>query len=128
MTTRKILVADADPVAARFVEALLRGRGHEVVLAVDAGRALELAREGDVDLIVADISLPHRNGSNVLHALRADAALDGIPIVIVSMRDREEEIVRAFEDGADEYVTKPFRARELVIRIERRLPDAARVG
>jgi len=128
MKPRRILVADDDPVAARFVESLLRGRGHEVVRANDSSSALEAARAGKVDLIVADVSLPHRNGASVLRALRADKAFDKIPIVILSMRDREEEIVRAFEQGADEYVTKPFRARELVIRIERQLRGPRQAG
>ena len=65
-----------------------------------------------------------RDGFEVLRAMRAERRLSRIPVVILSMKDREEDIVRCLEEGADDYVVKPFNARELVVRIRKQLQRA----
>jgi len=71
--------------------------------------------------------MPYRDGFMVLRSLRSSEELAGIPIVILSMRDREEDIVRGLEEGADDYVVKPFNARELLARI-RKLLERSKVA
>jgi len=117
----RILVADDDRVTSRFVRSLLEGEGYEVLVADDGEHAIELALEHRPDLIVSDLIMPYRDGFEVLRAMRAEGRLSQIPVVILSMKDREEDIVRGLEAGADDYVVKPFNARELVARIRKQL-------
>ena len=120
-TVQRILVADDDPVALRFLVALLRRDGFEVLDAPDGQRAIEVARKHRPDLIVADLLMPYRDGYEVMRAIRLDAALRGTPVIIVSMRNREDDIVRGFTEGADDWIVKPFQSRELLARVRRRL-------
>lgn len=121
MTHARILVAEDDPVTARFVTTLLTEKGYEVLLAEDGDRASELAKNAGPDLIVCDLVLPYRDGFDLLREFRSDDRLQGVPVILLSMRDREEDVVRAFDLGADDYVIKPFNARELLARIRRQL-------
>jgi DNA-binding response OmpR family regulator len=73
------------------------------------------------DLVVSDLVMPFRDGYEVLRAIRGDPRLKDTPVLILSMRDREEDIVRGFEQGADEYIVKPFNAREFLARVHRLL-------
>jgi len=116
-----ILVIDDDAVSLRFVASLLREKGYEVLTAEDGEHGLHLATTRRPDLIVTDLVMPYRDGFQLVHVIRADRELSKIPIVVLSMRDREEDIVRGLENGADDYVIKPFNARELVSRIRKQL-------
>jgi len=117
----KILIAEDDPVTARFVSALLEEHGYHVLVAGDGEDAYRLALEHRPDLIITDLIMPYKDGFMVLRVLRNNDELAGTPIVILSMRDREEDIVRGLEEGADDYVVKPFNARELLARIRKQL-------
>jgi DNA-binding response OmpR family regulator len=117
----RILVAEDDPVTARFLHSLLADKGYEVLVAEDGERAMELALSFEPALIVTDLVMPYRDGFGVLQAVRAERRLAGVPLLILSMRDREEDIVRGLEDGADDYVVKPFNARELLARVRKLL-------
>ena len=118
---KTILVAEDDPVTRRFVVSLLEERGYEVLVAEDGENAVATATTAQPDLIVSDLVMPYRDGYEVLRAIRNDERLKDIPVLILSMRDREEDIVRGFEQGADEYVVKPFNAREFVSRVRKLL-------
>ena len=118
---KRILVAEDDPVTRRFVVSLLEERGYEVLVAEDGEHAVATAMSAAPDLIVSDLVMPYRDGYEVLRAVRNDERLKHIPVLILSMRDREEDIVRGFEQGADEYVVKPFNVREFVARIRKLL-------
>ncbi len=124
----RILVADDDPVAARFVASLLQERGYEVLVAGDGDHALEMAVKLRPDLIVSDVVMPYRDGFDVLRMVRAEPRLASVPVVIVSMKDREEDIVRGLEAGADDYVVKPFNARELLTRVRKPLKRNGRAA
>ena len=125
MSDDRILVAEDDPVTLRFVVSLLEEKGYEVYEASDGRSALELAAAHAPDLIVTDLVMPYRDGFGLLRAVREHEATRRIPVLILSMRDREDDIVRGFEDGADDYVVKPFNARELIARV-RKLLDRSR--
>jgi DNA-binding response OmpR family regulator len=117
----RILVADDDPVAARFVASLLKEKGYEVLVAADGEQAYEIATTLKPDLIVSDLVMPYRDGFDIVRAIREHEPLAQVPIVILSMKDREEDIVRGLETGADDYVVKPFNARELLARVRKLL-------
>jgi DNA-binding response OmpR family regulator len=121
MAGERILVAEDDPITARFVSSLLLEQGYEVLVAEDGEHAVELALKHEPDLIISDLIMPYRDGFMVLRTLRSTEELAEIPILILSMRDREEDIVRGLEEGADDYVIKPFNARELLARIRKQL-------
>ena len=118
---KRILVAEDDPVTRRFVVSLLEERGYEVLVAEDGEHAIATATTAQPDLIVSDLVMPYRDGFEVLRAIRTDERLKNIPVLILSMRDHEEDIVRGFEQGADEYIVKPFNAREFVSRVRKQL-------
>lgn len=118
---RTILVAEDDAVTRRFVVSLLEERGYQVLVAEDGEHAVSLAVGSTPDLIVSDLVMPYRDGYEVLRAIRNDDRIKDVPVLILSMRDREEDIVRGFESGADEYVVKPFNAREFLARVRKLL-------
>jgi DNA-binding response OmpR family regulator len=118
---KTILVAEDDPIARRFVVSLLEEHGFDVLVAEDGEHAVATAIAAGPDLIVSDLVMPYRDGYEVLRTIRNDARVSATPVLILSMRDREEDIVRGFEQGADEYVVKPFNARELVSRVRKLL-------
>ena len=118
---KRILVAEDDPVTRRFVVSLLTERGYDVLVAEDGEHAIATALSAQPDLIVSDLVMPYRDGYEVLRAIRGDERLTKIPVLILSMRDHEEDIVRGFEQGADEYIVKPFNAREFVSRVRKLL-------
>lgn len=119
MKAARVLLAESDPVARRFVAGLLRQQGHEVDEAADGEAALRAARERRPHLIVLETVLPGRDGGEVLEALKADAATRRIPVLVLSVRSREEDVVRGLEIGAEDYVTKPFHTQELLLRVRK---------
>ena len=121
VVAKTILVAEDDPVTLRFVVSLLEESGYHVLVAEDGETAVTTAMRSRPDLLVSDLVMPYRDGYEVLRAIRTDERLKHLPVLILSMRDREEDIVRGFEQGADEYVVKPFNAREFLSRVRRLL-------
>ena len=121
MSRECILVAEDDPVTCRFLSSLLREKGYEVLVAEDGNHAYQLALEQHPDLILSDVVMPYRDGFEILRVIRRDARLARVPIIILSMRDKEEDIVHGLRMGADDYVVKPFNARELLARIRKQL-------
>jgi DNA-binding response OmpR family regulator len=114
----KILVADDEPDALELIEVNLKGAGYDVVAAADGKQALQKARAAMPDLILLDIMLPEMDGLEICKALRKDAATAVIPIIMLTARAAEIDRVLGLELGADDYITKPFSPRELVLRVK----------
>jgi len=105
---------------------LLTGDGHEVSAAADGPEGLALGLAGSFDLVLLDLMLPRLDGIEVCRRLRA--ARPGMPILMLTARGGEDDVVRGLGQGADDYVTKPFGARELLARVRalaRRAPPPA---
>jgi DNA-binding response OmpR family regulator len=117
----KILVADDDPIFLQFTRSLLEDRGYEVVTADDGEKALATARRELPDLVVTDLVMPYRNGLEIIREMRADPNLKHIPVIVISMKDKELDIVHGLEEGADDYLVKPVHALELATRIKKLL-------
>ncbi|HKX63018.1 MAG TPA: response regulator transcription factor [Verrucomicrobiae bacterium] len=122
MTTKpKILVVDDEPDAVELVEFNLKANGYDVVTATDGEEALEKARAVIPDLIVLDLMLPEVDGTEVCKILRRDPRTQAIPIIMLTAKAAEIDRVLGLELGADDYVTKPFSPRELVLRVKKLL-------
>jgi PAS domain S-box-containing protein len=111
-----VLIADDNADMREYVERLL-GNQYEVAAVADGESALKSARERRPDLILSDIMMPHLDGFGLLRAVRADQLLKSIPVILLSARAGEESRVEGLDAGADDYLVKPFSARELVARV-----------
>ncbi|MEI6561133.1 MAG: response regulator [Verrucomicrobiota bacterium] len=114
----KILIADDEPDVVDLVAANLRVAGYEVITAPDGPSALTAMREELPSLLVLDLMLPGMSGLEVCRALKADAKTAPIPIVMLTAKAEEVDRIVGLELGADDYVTKPFSPRELVLRVK----------
>jgi DNA-binding response OmpR family regulator len=111
----KVLVADDDPHIRRLVGELLSAEGYVVLFAEDGEQALHLWRTEGPDLVILDIIMPGADGLEVCRRLREET---GVPIIFLTARDEEEDVVRGLSSGGDDYITKPFRGAELVARVK----------
>ena len=121
----RILIVDDEPDVIRLVEFNLSAAGYETVSAVDGAEALKKARALTPDLIILDLMLPEMDGLEVCKLLRRDQNTASIPIIMLTARAAEMDRVLGLELGADDYVTKPFSPRELVLRVKRLLRSGA---
>jgi DNA-binding response OmpR family regulator len=115
----KILVVDDEPEAVELVEFNLKQAGFEVITAADGLEAFKKAHSALPGLIVLDLMLPEVDGLEVCKMLRRDPTTATIPIVMVTAKAAEIDRILGLELGADDYVTKPFSPRELVLRIKK---------
>lgn len=125
MSDDRILVVDDEPDILSLLVYQFSRNGFRVSTAVDGRSAISSARDEHPDLVVLDLMLPDVDGYEVLKTLREDEETHEIPVILLTARKEEEERVRGFEIGADDYVTKPFSARELVLRAKALLRRAA---
>jgi len=110
---------DDEPEAVELVEFNLKQAGFDVLTAVDGSEALKKARASGPALIVLDLMLPEIDGLEVCKMLRRDSGTSGIPIIMLTAKAAEIDRVLGLELGADDYITKPFSPRELVLRIRK---------
>jgi len=116
-TDARILVVDDEPDILSVLVYHLSREGYRVTTAVNGQGALATAGAERPDLIILDVMLPGMDGYDVLQRLRKDERTSSIPVILLTARREEEERVRGFEVGADDYITKPFSARELALRV-----------
>lgn len=114
--TRRILVADRDTDSRQRMLDALASPAHELIAAADARTVLALARQEKPELLVTELSFPDMTGLGLCRLLREDAALDHLGILVVTELDTEIDRVLAFEAGVDDFLAKPFFARELASR------------
>ena len=115
---QKILVVDDEPDAVELIGFNLKAAGFDVISAMDGETALRRARQESPDGIVLDLMLPEVDGLEVCKLLRRNPATSGIPLIMVTARAEEVDRIIGLELGADDYVTKPFSPRELVLRVK----------
>jgi len=117
--TRKVLVVDDDRTVRALLSGILEGAGFRCDSTPSASEALAALALGRHDLVMLDLGMPEMDGFKVLKAIRSGPAARNPAVIIVSAATREEDILRGFGLGADDYVTKPFNPRELVARCQR---------
>ena len=110
----RILVADDDPKQARLLKIYLEREGHSVLTAADGRSALDLARARKPDLLILDVMMPELDGLDVCRIIRTESQ---VPILLVTARTTEDDMLLGLDLGADDYITKPYSPRELNARV-----------
>ena len=121
----RILVVEDEPDAVELIKFNLKAAGYEVVTAADGDEALKKAKSLLPNLIILDLMIPEVDGLEVCKILRRDVRASAIPIIMLTAKAGEVDRVLGLELGADDYVTKPFSPRELVLRVKRLLRGPA---
>lgn len=114
----KILVVDDDPAISEMLTIVLEAEGLEPIAVTDGAQAVPAFEEHQPDLILLDLMLPGMNGVDICRAIRRDSS---VPIVMLTAKTDTVDVVLGLESGADDYITKPFKPKELVARIRARL-------
>lgn len=125
LSARRILIVEDDPALLRGLKDNFEAQGYEVRTANDGQRGLEAVLKDPPDLLLLDLMLPHVSGYDICQTSRSRG--HEFPIIMLTAKGQEEDIVRGLELGADDYVTKPFGIRELLARVKallrRQTPD-----
>jgi len=119
---RKVLVVDDNKNIQLMLKEYLQNQGFEVLLAYDGLDGLRLFTQENPDLILLDIMMPNMDGYQLISKLRTES---GVPVIMITAKQQEADVIRGFELGADDYITKPFRLRELLMRIRAVMRRAA---
>jgi two-component system, OmpR family, KDP operon response regulator KdpE len=114
MPSGRVLVVDDDPQILRAVRTTLHAHGFDVLSAGNGETALDVLTDAEVDLVILDLGLPGIEGHEVIRRVRG---WSDVPIIVLSVRESQDDKVEAFEAGADDYVTKPFGMPELLARM-----------
>ncbi len=117
--TKKIVLAEDEPQIARLVEYKLKKAGYHVICKGNGEEALEAIKAEKPDLILLDIMMPIMDGYEVLKRVKEDENLKNIPVVMLTARTQERDVVKGIELGAEDYITKPFHPAELLARVKR---------
>lgn len=115
MTGKRILIVEDDPALLRGLKDNFYSKGFIVDTASDGDSGLEQALKGSADVILLDIMLPKVNGFEICRAMRESGS--DVPIIMLTARGQEEDVILGLNLGADDYVVKPFRIRELIARV-----------
>jgi two-component system KDP operon response regulator KdpE len=119
----RILVVDDEPQITRVLRTSLQSSGYDVTLATDGVDALERFTELQPDLVITDLSMPKMDGIELTRSIRL---LADTPILVLSVREQDTMKVAALDEGADDYITKPFSIQELLARVRAQLRRVAR--
>ena len=123
-TPKKLLVADDEPNIVISLEYLMKREGYDVLVATDGNQALEAIQREQPALVLLDVMMPGKTGFEVCQAVRADPALDGVRILMLTAKGRETDVSKGLALGANAYMTKPFSTRELVQKVAELLEAA----
>ncbi len=116
-----ILIADDEPLLTEMLEYRFRSKGYQTIVASDGREAIARFEEMRPAAVVLDAMMPVHDGMEVLRRIRANEEFGDVPVIILSARRNEEDIVRALEMGASDYIVKPFLPEELMVRLQRLL-------
>jgi DNA-binding response OmpR family regulator len=126
LDSMRIVVADDDRVVRRIVSVKLSGLGCEIEEAEDGQEALELLQEDPPDLLITDSLMPRMNGLQLVRSVRGIEKLSALPVIMLTSRHGEQDIIEGLEAGLDDYVVKPFSPDELAARVRTVLWRASR--
>ena len=122
--THKILIADDEPNIVVSLEYLMKRAGYQVLVARDGQQALDLLRAERPALVLLDLMMPVKSGIEVCQELRADEALRGTKVLMLTAKGRDTDVQKGLGVGADAYMTKPFSIKELAAKVAEMLGAA----
>jgi DNA-binding response OmpR family regulator len=122
--THKILIADDEPNIVVSLEYLMKRAGYQVLVARDGQQALDLLRSERPALVLLDLMMPVKSGIEVCQELRADEALRGTKVLMLTAKGRDTDVQKGLGVGADAYMTKPFSTKELAAKVAEMLGAA----
>lgn len=122
MTARKIMLIEDDDIVAGLVRFLVERQGHELEWLNTGADAVEAVTRLAPDALILDVLLPHQDGFAILSKLRAQPETARLPVLMLTGKSREQDIVQALELGANDHLAKPFQPAELTARLQRLLP------
>ncbi|MBT4560392.1 MAG: response regulator transcription factor [Planctomycetes bacterium] len=125
MASKTILIAEDDADLQEVLRLTFEAEGFRVFVAADGEQAMKYVRRYAPDLLVLDVMMPKKDGIEVCQEIRRDGALEHLPILMLTARSEESDVVLGLGVGADDYVTKPARPRELVARVRNILRRSA---
>ena len=123
---KKILVCDDDPLLVDLLQYRLAAKGYDVIVAEDGGKALRRLQEVRPDAILLDAMMPVVDGYELLRRIREAPETATVPVIMLTARKQEQDIVTALELGANDYLVKPFIPEELVARLARLIEASAK--
>src|SRR5262245_15245887 len=116
--TQRILVVDDNADSVSIMQTILENRGYQVAVALSGPAALEQLKMGLPDLVLLDVMMPEMSGLEVLQQIKEDAATARVPVILVTAKTHDEDVLNGYQYGADYYITKPFTAKQLVYGID----------
>ena len=117
--TKRIVLAEDELQIARLIEFKLKKEGYQVTCKENGEEALKAIREEKPDLILLDVMMPAMDGYEVLRQVKEDEGLKDIPVIMLTARAQEKDVVKGIDLGAEDYITKPFHPAELLARVKR---------
>jgi DNA-binding response OmpR family regulator len=124
----RILAVDDEPNIVRLIEVNLTRHGYTVDTANNGVQALEKIRAVRPDLIVSDVMMPEMDGFELLSTIRRDPALESLPVIMLTAKTQDKNVMEGYSRGADMYLTKPFNPAELLAFVKRILQSSAEGG
>lgn len=118
----KILICEDEEIMLTALEFRLQRQGLKVVVAKDGKQAIDIIEQESPDLVVADIMMPHVSGLELIQHLREKKKSD-LPVIVISALEHDETVLEAFRLGATDFITKPFKPNELILRIRKVFQD-----
>lgn len=115
----KILIADDSLAELQIIQAALQPTGHQIVTAMDGEAAEEKVMSEKIDLIILDVVMPKKNGFQVCRDIKSNEKYKNIPIIMVTSKDQESDRFWGMKQGADEYLTKPFKPEDLLKAVKK---------
>ena len=116
---RKILTCDDEKHIVRLIQVNLERQGYEVITASNGAECLEKVKEDRPDLIVLDVMMPEMTGFEVLDILKKDPETESIPVIMLTARAQDADVLRGWQSGVECYLTKPFNPMELIAFVKR---------
>ena len=127
MDIPSILIVEDDDEIAYLLRFMLTREGYDVSYAADGNQAFDLVSKFPAhSLVLLDVMLPYRDGFQLIGHIRATPAWHDVPVIVLTAKSQEKDIVRALDAGANDYVTKPFLPVELLARVKRHLKPSAK--
>ena len=125
---RRILVVDDNADSAAIIRRILEAQHYDVLVARDGVEALDRLAQEKVELVLLDIMMPGMNGLEVLRRIKGDAATQRLPVILVTAKTHDDDVLDGYQYGADYYITKPFTRKQLLYGIELLLDKGESIG